>query len=214
MGAGARANADRYADGSANANANESATKVIDGPPAEPARRRFLKKGLLGGALLFLAGALPIALRSGREGGQPRRPLKLFTPREHAIFAAVAARIVPGDDAGPAWPTAAALDCAGQVDALMATVHPAVGAELRQLLHLFENGLTGLLTNLSPTPFTRCAPAEQDARLQAWRRSRVAVLRSGYQALKRLSQATYYSSPEIYPRVGYPGPPVVPVGPA
>lgn len=176
-------------------------------------RRGFLKKGLLGGALLLVGGALPIALRGGRRGPAPLRPLALLTPDEHAIMAAIAARIVPGDGAGPAWPSAAALDCAGKIDALMATTHPRVGAEFRQLLHLFENGLTGLLTTLRPTPFTRCAPADQDARLEAWRQSRVALLRSGYQALKRLSQATYYSSPEIYPRVGYPGPPEVPQRP-
>ena len=66
----------------------------------------------------------------------------------------------------------------------------------------------------SPTPFTRCSPAAQDARLEAWRRSRLALLRSGYQALKRLAHATYYSSPEIYALVGYAGPPEVPRGPA
>jgi hypothetical protein len=178
-------------------------------------RRSFLKRGILGGALLLVGGALPIALRSGVDAVRPRRPLRLFTPHEHAVFAAVAARIVPGDDArGSGWPSAEALDCAGKADQLMARVHPAVGAELRQLLHLFENGLGGLLTNLRPTPFTRLSPADQDARLDAWRRSRVALLRSGYQALKRLAQATYYSSPEVYARVGYPGPPDVPVGPA
>jgi hypothetical protein len=176
-------------------------------------RRSFLKKGILGGALLLLGGAIPIALRGGKDGASPRRALKLFTAREHAIFAALAARMVPGDDAGPDWPTAEALDCAGKVDDLMSRVHPTVGAELRQLLHLFENGLAGLLTNFDPRPFTRATAAEQDARLMAWRRSRVAVLRSGYQALKRLAHATYYSSPEIYARVGYPGPPVVPDAP-
>lgn len=172
-------------------------------------RRGFLKKGILGGALLLVGGALPLALRSGRPGPSPRRPLVLLTPAEHGTFAAIAARIVPGDGAGPSWPTADALDCAGKVDALMALAHPRVGAEFRQLLHLFENGLGGLLTNLQPAPFTRCAPAEQDARLQAWRYSRLALLRSGYQALKRLSQAAYYSSPETYALVGYPGPPEV-----
>ena len=96
----------------------------------------------------------------------------------------------------------------------MAEAHPTVGAELRRLLRLFESGLSGLFTNAQPTPFTRLAPAEMDARLEAWRHSRLALLRSGYQALKRLAQATYYSSPETYPRVGYPGPPVVPQGPA
>ena len=62
----------------------------------------------------------------------------------------------------------------------------------------------------APTPFSRCTPAEQDARLEAWRRSRFALLRSGYQAVKRLADAAYYSSPEIYALVGYPGPPLVP----
>ena len=124
------------------------------------------------------------------------------------MFAAVAARLVPGDGAGPSWPTAEALDCAGKVDALMATVHPDVGTEFRRLLRLFESGLVGTFTAGSPRPFTRASAAEQDARLEAWRRSRLALLRSGYQALKRLAHATYYSSPEVYPLVGYPGPPV------
>ncbi|HVR63407.1 MAG TPA: gluconate 2-dehydrogenase subunit 3 family protein [Polyangia bacterium] len=176
-------------------------------------RRGFLKKGLLGGALLFFGGALPIALRPGRRGAAPRRPLELLTPDEHAVMAAIAARVVPGDGAGPSWPSAEALDCAGKIDALMAQAHPRVGTEFRQLLRLFENGLTGLLTTLQPTPFTKCAPDQQDARLESWRHSRVALLRSGYQALKRLSQAAYYSSPEIYARVGYPGPPEVPQRP-
>ena len=38
--------------------------------------------------------------------------------------------------------------------------------------------------------------------------SRLAVRRTGYQALKRLACAMYYASPEVYGSVGYPGPPV------
>jgi hypothetical protein len=186
----------------------------VSAAPADPGRRRLLKRGLLGGALLLVGGAVPIALRSTLVGGKPKGTLKLFTAEEHAVMAAVAARIAPGDGAPPTWPSAEALDCAGKIDALMATVHPEVGAELRQLLHLFENGLFGLALTATPTPFTRCTPAQQDARIQAWRRSRLALLRSGYQALKRLTHATYYSSPEVYALVGYPGPPEVPRGPA
>jgi hypothetical protein len=185
---------------------------VID--TGRPSRRRFLKRGLLGGALLLLGGALPIALRSTLSRGKPKRALKLLSEDEHAVFAAVAARLVPGDGAGPGWPTADALDCAGKVDALMATVHPAVGSDFRQLLHLFESGLFGLVSSGSPRPFTRCSPAAQDARLEAWHRSRLALLRSGYQALRRLAHATYFSSPEVYALIGYPGPPEVPRGPA
>ena len=176
-------------------------------------RRRFLKRGLFGGALLLCAGSLPFVFRSTRRGNGPRGPLRLLSADEYAVLAAVAARIVPGDGADARWPQAEALDCAGKIDALMATVHPDVGSDFRRLLHLCESGLVGTFTAGSPRPFTRAPAAEQDARLEAWRRSRLAILRSGYQALKRLAGAVYYSSPEIYPLIGYPGPPSVPQPP-
>jgi hypothetical protein len=176
-------------------------------------RRRFLRRGLFGGALLLCAGSLPFVFRSTRRGNGPRAPLRLLSADEHAVLAAVAARMVPGDGADARWPRAEALDCAGRVDALMATVHPDVGHDFRRLLRLCESSFVGTLTAGSPRPFTRAPAAEQDARLEAWRSSRLALLRSGYQALKRLCDAVYYSSPEIYPLIGYPGPPSVPQPP-
>ena len=172
-------------------------------------RRGLFKKGLLGGALLVLGGGAGLALRRTRLGAPPRGKLALFSPEEHAIFAAVADRVVPGDGAPTIWPRAGALDCAGKADALLARVHPEVGAEFRQLLRLFENGLPGFLLTGSVAPFTALPPAAQDARLRAWRDSRLALLRTGYLALVRLATATYYSSPEVYALVGYAGPPQV-----
>jgi hypothetical protein len=183
------------------------------GPESKLDRRRFLKRGLVGGALLFLAGTVPLALRSTLRRRAPAGPLRLLDEDEYAVFAAAAARLAPGPGAGPRWPAAEALDCAGKADALMARVHPDVGHDFKRLLHLFESGLLGALVAGSPRPFTRSAPEEQDARLEAWRRSRLALLRSGYQAIKRLAHATYYSSPEVYALVGYPGPPDVPAPP-
>jgi hypothetical protein len=176
-------------------------------------RRRFLKRGLVGGGLLLLAGTLPFAFRSTLRR-QPRTPLRLLSADEYAVFAAAAARLAPGDGAGPKWPTADALDCAGKADTLMARVHPDVGADFRRLLRMFESSFLGALVAGSPRPFTRATPAEQDTRLEAWRTSRLAILRSGYQALKRLAHATYYSSPEVYALMGYPGPPEVPQVPS
>ena len=89
-----------------------------------------------------------------------------------------------------------------------------MGGDFRRLLRLFESSFLGTFIAGSPRPFTRATPAEQDARIEAWRRSRFTVLRSGYQALKRLTQAAYYSSPEVFARIGYAGPPVVPQVPA
>lgn len=178
-------------------------------------RRSLLKKGALGGAILFVGGSLSIALRPGLALRRPRGPLRVLTAPEYAIFAAVAARLVPGDGAeGAGWPAAEAVHATEKLDALLARLHPRVAREFRQLLHVFENGLTGLVSAGTATPFTRSSPAEQDRRLESWRRSRVALFRSGYQAMKRLAHALYYASPETYARVGYPGPPVVPQVPA
>jgi hypothetical protein len=174
-------------------------------------RRSLFRKGLAGGLFLALGGASGIALRGTRLGPPPRNPLRLFSQAEFAIFAAVAARIVPGDSAGAAWPSARDLDCAGKADALLARVHPDVGAELCQLLRLFENGLTGIAFGGRPTPFTALDPRPQDARLEAWRVSRLDLMRTGYQAMARLAHATYYASPEVYALVGYAGPPEVPL---
>ncbi len=173
-------------------------------------RRSLFRKGLAGGVLLALGGGAFVGLRGTRVTALPRAPLRLFTQEEHAVFAAVAARIVPGDGAGADWPTALALDCAGKADALLARVHPEVGAELKQLLRLFENGVTGLFFGGRPAPFTTLDPQGQDARLESWRTSKLDLMRTGYQALARLAHATYYASPEVYRLVGYPGPPEVP----
>lgn len=180
--------------------------------PARLDRRRFLRRGLWGGALLAGAAVAPFAFRSTRLR-QPGGPLRLLSPQEYSVLAAAVDRIVPGDGAGPEWPRAAKLDCAGKIDALMARVHPDVGHDFRRLLRLLESSAFGALQAAAPRPFTQSPPAEQDARLEGWRTSRLELLRSGYQAVKRLAHATYYASPETYARVGYPGPPDVPQPP-
>lgn len=183
--------------------------------PHSPGRRDLLKKGLLGGALLAVGAPLALWSRSGMLSRSPKNPLRALTQAEYSIFAAVAARLVPGDDSDAAgWPSAEALDVPGKLDALLARLHPRAIKDFQQLLHVFENALTGLASAGVPRTFTRSSPAEQDARLEAWRHSRVALFRSGYQAMKRLGHAIYYSSPETYARVGYPGPPVVEQGPS
>ena len=184
----------------------------MNAPPASSdsllSRRGLLKTGVVGATLLAVGGPLFLLSRSGRSPRGARHALLALTPYEHEIFSTAAARLVPGDGALD-WPSAEALEVAGKVDALIARLHPRAIKELRQLLHVFESALTGLVSIGAPRTFTRSSPEEQDRRLDAWRRSRVALFRSGYQAMKRLSHAIYYSSPETYARVGYPGPPAV-----
>jgi hypothetical protein len=181
-------------------------------------RRGLLKKTIAGAALLAAAGAVPLALRKTKLR-PPRRPLRFFTPEEYSVFAAVAERVlargaadVPVELAGilttrPAAPASGEVDVAGKADAFLAPLDAASAKDLKQLLALFDNALFSFATGGPPRPFTRMDPAEQDAHLLAWATSRMAVRRTGFQALKRLSAAVYYGSPETYASVGYPGPP-------
>jgi len=60
--------------------------------PGKLSRRKLIKRGLVGGGLLALAGSLPFALRSTALGPRPRHPLRLLTLEEHAVLAAAAAQ--------------------------------------------------------------------------------------------------------------------------
>lgn len=161
-------------------------------------RRGLLKKTLGGAALLAAAGAVPLALRKTRLR-EPLGPLQFFTPAEYSIWAAVAGRILT--DAPPQ------LDVAAKADAFLALLPAADAKDLKQLLALFDNALFSLLCGGPPRPFTQMTPAEQDAQLAAWQTSRLAIKRSGFQAMKRLTCALYFSDPATYAGVGYPGPP-------
>ena len=170
-------------------------------------RRGFLGKGLLGGALLAFGGTAFLALRRTLRAAKPRNPLLVLSLDEYAIFAAVAARVVAVDGDSPSTD---AVDVAGRADAAMVLWPDPVRLEFRRLLRLFENALTGAVLRQGLETFTASPPREQDARLSLWSRSRVAVFRTGYEAMKRLACACYYAAPEAWPATGYPGPPELP----
>ncbi|HQQ77783.1 MAG TPA: gluconate 2-dehydrogenase subunit 3 family protein [Thermoanaerobaculia bacterium] len=170
-------------------------------------RRGFLKKGILGGALLVVGGTAFLAFRRTLRAAKPRNPLLVLSENEYAIFAAVAERVVAVDGDSPSTD---AVDVAGRADAVMAQWPDPVQMEFRRVLHLFESALTGALTRTGYETFTASPARMQDARLAVWAGSRVAVFRSGYQAMKRLACACYYAAPESWPATGYPGPPELP----
>ncbi len=181
-------------------------------------RRGFLKKTVAGAALLAAAGAVPLALRKTRLR-PAKQPLRFFSPAEYSVFAAVAERVlarggadVPSELAGvlkgrPAAPAPADVDVAGKADAFLAPLDATSAKDLKQLLALFDNALFSFATGGPPRPFTRMSASEQDAHLERWATSRMALRRTGFQALKRLSAAVYYGDPSTYASVGYPGPP-------
>jgi hypothetical protein len=180
-------------------------------------RRGLFKKTLGGAILLAAAGAVPVALQKTRERA-PRTPLRFFTPAEYSVFAAATDRILamsplePSTELGPPLPRPAAplpseVDVAEKADAFLAPLDAGSAKDLKQLLMLFDNALFSVVMGGPPRPFTRMSPDEQDRHLRSWATSRLAIRRTGFQALKRLAAAIYFGSPETYASVGYPGPP-------
>lgn len=165
-------------------------------------RRTFIRRGLWGGVLLAVGGSIGLAAWPSHETARPRRPLRALTGRQFAVLAAVAGRFVTA-------PNVDTVEIAHRVDAQMATSPAEVRADFGNLLLLFDNALAGLVFDGRPQPFTRLSPQAQDDVLASWRDSRLAVRRSGYVVLRKLTQASWYAAPEAWAETGYPGPPQI-----
>jgi hypothetical protein len=162
-------------------------------------RRSFLKKGLLGGALLALGGA-GLALSPTRTLAQPRRRLLVVDERGFQVLVAIAARVVTVPGADPAA-------IAHGVDEALSRAVPDAQKDLASLLGLFENALPGLLLDGRARPFTQLGPEAQDRVLESWRDSRLVLRRGGYHALRKLCLGVYYGGAETWPALHYAGPP-------
>lgn len=161
---------------------------------------------MLGALILAAGGGTFLATRRTRAVSG-LGPLQVLTPEEATVVLAVANRIVP-ERVG--FPRPLEVGVPRKVDALVSGLHPGTQKEIRRLLNLFESALAGALFEGQLRPFTACSPWEQDDRLRGWAQSRVTLRRSGFRALKKLVAATYYSSPETWPAIRYPGPPMAP----
>ena len=162
-------------------------------------RRRFLKRGLVGGALLALGGGGYLALRSGHRDPTPTAPLHAIDAKVFPVLVALAARMVHAETKDP-------IALAHAVDFTLAFQPPEAKKDLNMALALLENGLFGLVTRASPRTFTELSPEEQDRALAGWQSSRLVLLRGAYTALKRLCLGAHYASLDAAREVGYPGP--------
>lgn len=158
-------------------------------------RRGFLKLGLVGGALLAVTGT-GLALLPGDRSVRPRGPLSVLDEAQFAVLAALAARVLARTTADP-------VTIAHAVDATLRYAPPEVAADLGAALGLLDNALVCVLTGRKPVPFTLLDEAGQEAALAAWRDSRLALLRSAYQGLRKLCQAAHYATPAAAATVGY-----------
>jgi choline dehydrogenase-like flavoprotein len=148
-----------------------------------------------------------------------------LSAREMAVLSAVCDTLIPAitPPAGAADPhglyarPASALDVAGQIAALLADEDPQTRAEFHQLLGIMRGPLFGLLLGRGPRGFLRLPAGQRPAALAAMSTSRVAKLRQGFQALKRLAAFIFYAAPDPatgtnpnWPALGFTVPPAPP----
>ena len=165
-------------------------------------RRSLLKLGL-GGSALLAVGGVGLSLRAP-VAVPAAGPLRVFSPAEYSICAALADTLCPG---GGGLPTATEIGVPGKLDMLLDTLHPGVGKEICQVLHLVENPVASLLFDQRVTPFSHLDAAGRAEALMLWRSSSLSVRRQAYKGLHGLINAAYWGDPRTYAFTGYPGPP-------
>lgn len=170
----------------------------------DPSRRRLLKVGLFGSALL---GVAAIVGRNLSGYVLPRGiALRALSTKELIVLAAVCERICAPD--GPDAPRPDGLAMAAWLDGYIATMDPPVRRDLSALFALVEHGSS--LFRLGATRFSHLSIAEQDATLQDWSTSALSVRRQGFQGLRALAFLAYWRQDATWPLLGYPGPMVRP----
>jgi len=168
---------------------------MVSGADGAVGRRSLLRKGLLGGLLLLLGGGTGLAYFPSRDGFAVPQQLLSVTPAGFQVLAAIAARVAPPGADGAA--------VALEVDRILSYAVAETRQDFDKLLGLFENALPGLLLDGRALPFTRLSEAGQDEVLESWRTSRLALRRSGYQALRKLCMVAYWTQPSAWVAVGY-----------
>lgn len=172
--------------------------------PPHLQRRSFLRLGLGTAALLALAGGTAIWLMepgvaNGRLSASARTVLRSLAP-------AILADLLPSDAPARATLLEATLD---QTERLLAQVPQAARDEASQLLALLAT-VPGrrLLAGLA-TPWEQASAAEVAAALGGMRASGQTLRIQAYQGLHDLVCFPFFTQPQAWAAIGYPGPSAV-----
>lgn len=169
-------------------------------------RRRFLRRTLLGAALLAVGGTVLRHLGGYRLDDAHRRRLHVLSAKEAIVLGAVADRLLAPDRDGV--PTPSEIGVVESIDDYLGGLPEAIVSDVKALLQLLEH--SPMLWQGSASRFTHLDAAGQDAVLAGWEKSRLDVRRRGFAALKMLAALGYYGDPRTFGITGWPGPLVPP----
>jgi hypothetical protein len=176
----------------------------IDTMAINPARRTFLKAGLLGGLALAAAGGL---YRARNPGGPPLR-FRLEGEAQAALGAISAAilrdALLPPGAAMPASPaTQAAME---RIKVSIAGLPLSTQKEIQDLFGLLTFGPTRRFLAKVPDRWQDAKGEDVSAFLQHWRTHRIAMFQSAYHALHDIVLGSWYADASTWAAIGYPGP--------
>lgn len=164
----------------------------------EIGRRRLLRRGLAGGAMLGASALLPAGC-----AGYPEPPagLKALTAKEYAVLLAAFDTIIP--KTRPEALSVAEARAPERMDAALAVARPEVLAQIKQLLLIFEHGtpMAGMFKR-----FTSLSAEDRHAYMESWERSGAAFRKAIFLALKKMACLSYYADDATWKLLEYDGP--------
>ncbi|MET3131532.1 hypothetical protein AAKU55_001794 [Oxalobacteraceae bacterium GrIS 1.11] len=168
----------------------------------QTSRRSFLKLGLVGALTLAAGGALyrhlqgPLVPGRFALDGQARAALAAIAP-------VMLGRAVPGAPAARATAIAAVTL---RVEQAILGLPLATQKEVQDLFGLLALGPARRFVAGVSAEWDQASPDQVGAFLQSWRMHRFTMLQSAYFALHDLILGAWYSDPEHWAAIGYPGP--------
>ena len=163
-------------------------------------RRTLLKLGVGSAVLLALAGGGAALLRPGLDGAR-------FTPAGRAVLRAVSLAVLDGslpqDAAAREQELAVQIS---RVEAFVSTLPATTRRELSQLVGLLGTAPGRLALAGLHTEWAEAGVPELQRALESMRQSRLELRRQAYHALRDITNGTFYSAPEHWALMGYPGP--------
>jgi ribosomal protein L29 len=164
-------------------------------------RRRLLQLGVGTGLALAMAASTIAWVRS------PAGSDRTLDAPARAVFAALADVMLDGSLPTDAEARRSAIDRHLQrVEQTVAGLPPHVRAELARLLTLLDSRVGRWVLMGMGTGWTAMQPDELAAALENMRRSSLRLRQQVYQALRELTMASYFTEPDTWRRLGYPGP--------
>ncbi len=173
-------------------------------PPSSPALLETTRRGFLrlAGASASLTALAQLRAVPGAAASHEDTAAGFFSPAEREILTQIVERMVDSGD--PGAPRVRETRTVETIDALCGSLDPSITQPLPALLRVVD--WAPFVFEVRFARFTRMRPEEQDVSLEGWMRSRLALRRQAFLALRNLAFLGYYSQAETWPLIGYAGP--------